>query len=465
MPPTKLMKKLLTWILVSCLLVSTNASATPSGRLHSVFRGLTSQARFTRFAVRPASASEADSKLTELAKSKAKQTGGMIFETLLFITTLSVIDVTAREIKKQGVRTLDPRHMSAITLRAARQVVDMPEIYAGLAGASATLAGTKAPVAALRMIFKTPSIKNAFVPVLARAASASITFVGWELGSQLWTEATLLLSETDYKISKSFLGMGKGVAAATFAAGSATDRERARVAVLMVRNMIRVAVLNPELRTKWMDNTWRLHVMTGDFAALLGSMVLAGEIGARYGRLRGFFAGVMLGALTLAIPRKPKEAITGMFQSARASITEAKLRENSQTLSKTSPGTFDAILANRRANREALATIAWERVHRAAEAKEADSVTTELRGFAALYSIELESLEGLQRSVRAVNRDAIARERQRVASLNDFATLLLEEGGAKLVLDFDFRQIADANNSRGFSEAPVIEQMQATSGD
>jgi hypothetical protein len=457
-------KKLATWILIACFFVTSNAQAAPAPRLHSVLEGLTRQSRYTRFSIRPVSAREADSKLAEAAKLKAKQTSGMIFETFLFITTLAVIDVTAREVKKQGLRTITPAYMSAITLKAASEVVDMPEIYAGLAGASATLAGTKASIAALRLVFKTPSIKKAFVPVLARAASASITFVGWELGSQLWTESSLLLSDADYKIASSFIGMSGGVAATTFAAGSPSDRERARVAGLMVQNMIRVAVLNPELRSQWMNNTWRLHVMTGDFMALLGAMIAAGEIGSHYGRIRGFFAGVVLGALTLAIPRAPKDAVTGVFQSARARVLEARLSENTETLkSSAASARFPSVLTNRRAYRESLATIVWERLHRATAAKDHADANRQLREFSNLYAIELSTLETLSRSTSvAANHRSLDAERSRVAILKEFADLLREEGGAKLVTDSEFRQITDANNARGFTEAPVIQQMQAT---
>ncbi|MES2965562.1 MAG: hypothetical protein V4760_16900, partial [Bdellovibrionota bacterium] len=266
-------------LMVSFLLSSAAPAHASSNRLRGILSGLKAQSRFTRFNVRPVSARDADAKLAEVAKSKAKQTGAMIFETFLFITTIAVIDVAAREVKKQGLRSLSPQHLAAITLKAAHEVVDMPEIYTGLTAAAVTVAGARSATLALQTIFKTPSIKNAFVPVLARAASASVMFVGWEMGSQLWTEASLLLEENEYRIAKSFLGLGSGVAKTAVAAGSASDRERARVAKLMVQNMIRILFLNSELRTQWMNNTWRLHVMTGDFAALLGAMMVAGEVG------------------------------------------------------------------------------------------------------------------------------------------------------------------------------------------
>lgn len=461
-------KKLAAWILLTCFLVTSAAppahAASPS--LSRVLRGMKSQARFTRFNVRPVSVRDADARLARVAKEKAKQTGGMIFETFLFITTLAVIDVTAREIKRQGLTAVSPKRMGEITLGAAREVVDMPEIYAGLVGASTTIAAAKAPSTAIQLIFKTPKIKSAFVPVLARAATATIAFVGWELGSQLWTESSLLLSNEDYEIAKSFLGLGSGVAKTTIAAGTVGDRERARVAKLMVQNMIRILFLNPDLRSEWMKNTWRLHVMTGDFAALLGAMIMAGEVGSRYGRLRGFFAGVAFGALTLAIPHGPKDAVTNAFQDVRTRVLRGRLDENTQYLATRAGASFKTILANRHSFRESLSTIAWEKMHRALARKDVRLPSIELREFSNVYATERAHLESLARTAAGrAHAGLLAREIEHVSIVGEFAAMLADEGASALAEDFDFRQIADATNARGFSEANVIAQMRAATAE
>ncbi|MES2964410.1 MAG: hypothetical protein V4760_10995, partial [Bdellovibrionota bacterium] len=121
-----------------------------------------------------------------------------------------------------------------------------------------------------------------------------------------------------------------------------------------------------------------------------------------------FFAGVTLGALTLAIPHEPKDAVTGAFQRARALMIDARLRENTQTLGNAllDRAKFETILANRRSYREALATISWEKIHRAVAQKNSKSLVEEIGDFASLYVVELDVLTGLKAKAAGNSRSA-----------------------------------------------------------
>ncbi len=70
----------------------------------------------------------------------------------------------------------------------------------------------------------------------------------------------------------------------------------------------------------------------------------------------------------------------------------------------------------------------------------------------------------MKANAAASTRPTLDVEIAKVSALAEFGALL-NEGGATLASDLDFRQITDANNSRGFTEAPVIAQIRAASNE
>ncbi len=356
-------------------------AARSSAALEAANAYVTKNARFTLIAPKLDSKKLAAS-LQEAAVAKPKEAAVGVGQTLLLIMTLTAIDLTHQEIKnRKGKGTFKASDLANIASVSVSAILDNPSIYAGILGAGGIGVAQK-PASLLTKILTQPKLLRALRPLLTKLVTTTVTFVGWEFGSQLWTEASLRLqSDADVKRATSVSGLGGGLARTFMKAGSTEDRENARVANLMAKEMVYILLHAPTLRA-WFDNTLRTRVMTGEFSTLLTSMIAAGTIGTAIfpgaGTVAGALFGLAGGVVAMFLPQGFKDNITDRFQVARAWKLQYSMMSNRLTLEDSivpvrfiwAASKAEVIaqarkaLQNRHALRSKLATIYWEKLRR-----------------------------------------------------------------------------------------------------
>ena len=481
------LRALATWVVFTSVLFSSvphadAASANaPAFRARQTISRLVDRSPTLRLAVSNLGSKELREKIESAAVAKPKEALVGVGHTLLFMTVLAGLDLTAREIKKNGgLATLTPTHLSAIVANVAKAIVDSPQIWTAIVGSSALSLAQK-PAQAIGQVLLHPRLRATFAPILARTISSTIAFVGWEFGSQLYTEATLLLdSKADFELASSASGLGRGVLATALSTKARTasvkDQNSSRVAKTMMQNMLRILLYDSKLRSEWFSNTFRLHIMTGEFSTLLTSMIAAGAVGTMIfpggGTLVGLVFGLVGGVASMFIPQTTKDRITYGFQGARAyGLTFWMFRNANRMTSfltvpevctETCAQDFTAEMRDRHDLRSRLMTVQWERLLH-------DYLTTKSFGpdalsrFAAMREIyvtdnsrigKLQIVEPritAQGAYHAVFKD----EAIRISSMIQFIDALTEEARTNPKSE-SLLKFVEAAHARGFDESQAV---------
>ena len=488
------MKFLTSWMaIISVLFTSVPhagaAQASNHARVHVAIEGLTSQSAILRLAMGDFSTSELRQKIETAAHDKPKEALVGVGHTLLFMMVLAGLDMTAQEIHKSGVQAVSPSHLAQIIQTVSKTILDSPQIWTSIF-ASGGLSLAQKPALELARVLLQPALKSAFLPVLAHTISSTIAFVGWEFGSQLYTEATLLLeSKQDFEIASSASSMARGVYGVAVASrartASAADQNGARVARLMLQNMTRILLYDSKLRNEWFYNTMRLHIMTGGFATLLTAMIASGAIGTMIfpggGTLVGLIFGLIGGVISMFIPQKNKDQITWGFQSVRKEALWFMLFRNKNrltyeiNLNSMHPDDFkngfaDDLIA-RHGLRSRLATIEFERLMTDFKTngylKDAKSSFANIKEIYAREFKVLSDIRALDTKITSQPYYAtlLNREVVRCRSMLEFMQALLEEATANPKSD-DLLKYIEASEARGFDETPAVQMwLESTSAD
>lgn len=400
-------------------------------------------------------------------------------QTLLVMMTLAGVELTAQQIQKNGGHHPTAAQLSAIASQVASATVNSPQIWTSVV-ASGGFSIAQKPALALGQVFLSPKLRAAFAPLLARAITSTIAFVGWDFGAQLWTEASLLLkSPDDYKIAMSSFGMSKGLLTTALASSNTSnsnlDRQRSRVAKEMMHNMLLV-LSNSDLRSALASNFLRTDLMTGEFQSMLASFIAAGAVGTAIFPGAGTLAGLIFGAVGIVgaqfVPQPTKDRITNSWQMVRAKVISSELKQNFSELRAdvTSPYlTSQAAtisVANdfnsRKSLRSRLMTVGWERMFLEARAHQ-DLSTSYPRHFEVMkqfYVSELIALREVGRSssnvrARTELRVLFQRDEFRCQMMIDFFDALKE---AALIdpRNDELIKAIEAAESRGFDETNTV---------
>ncbi|MCB0407773.1 MAG: hypothetical protein KDD34_06165, partial [Bdellovibrionales bacterium] len=289
-------------------------------------------------------------------------------QTMVIIWVIQVIAIVKEEIERAKLmgKTVDWEETKEMIVQAAEHMVNDPQIYLGMMGASAVgtslhygdkyLKVSKAFQESGDLLSQTlkSSVSRAhFKTLISSGAMSLITFMGWEAGSQLWEEALLDLgsvSSSDPEVQKQLLQdlqTAKDIKYTKMIKSlwdhdAVSDEER-RVFGLMLQNMGSILLNNDGKRWQWFYNTWRKRIATGDFVLLVAAMAAGGWAGTQIGLavgtpmglpgwiVMGFFGlagGVVGGALTIFVPQWMKDAMTEYIRDIRIDNAENYLREN-----------------------------------------------------------------------------------------------------------------------------------------
>jgi hypothetical protein len=243
--------------------------------------------------------------------------------TIILIMVLAGAELVRQEIHRSQLEgtSVDSKRLESLSLKAAEQLLTEGSLYSSIAGASVIGSLAHKPLKILQSILTNAISRKALVAILQSGIHSYITFTGWEAGSELWTEAGLLISDdADYNRSKKLPALLLGASR-----GDANDR---RILSMLIDNVGQILLFDDELRTLWLYNTWRLHVATGHFAVLVSSMVAASTVGTAIfpgaGTVAGMMFGVVGGLASMTVPEPIQANITDGFIKMRRSANGAQ---------------------------------------------------------------------------------------------------------------------------------------------
>lgn len=210
---------------------------------------------------------------------------------------------------------------SQLAIRAGKEMLNSFEVMAGLLGGGAAMLPLTKPLAALQQVLADGARRPIMARLMGSGLSSFITFVGFEVGAELWQEATLLLDPYSNEIE-----ISKTIKISDVLANTGTPEQKA-VGKKMILNVFKIlAFVEWRLTLNMYSNTWNHRILTGEFLTLFTSMVagstLAGSLLAPgAGTLVGFFVGVLGGVAgglaSMWIPEPMKRAVTDGIRDRR----------------------------------------------------------------------------------------------------------------------------------------------------
>ncbi|MFL5814545.1 MAG: hypothetical protein ACJ763_13295, partial [Bdellovibrionia bacterium] len=180
--------------------------------------------------------------------------------TVVLIMILAGVELVAQEVHRAKLegRPIDTKRLEKMSLDAAEHLLTGGQLISSMATAGLTGALAKKPIQILTSILENATSRKVLVGLVHSGITSFITFTGWEAGSELWSQATLLIpNDKDFDRTKNLVRVLGGAAH-----GNADDR---RVLSLLIDKMGQILLYDDDLRTAWLYNTWRLHVATGQF--------------------------------------------------------------------------------------------------------------------------------------------------------------------------------------------------------
>lgn len=259
------------------------------------------------------------------------QAMGHVGQSVLFILTLTAIDLMHRELKEKGISNVDfaSKEFQDLALKTASKALNSGSIWTGLSGATVTGVAAAAPVQILTQMVKDQTGRVQLAYALRTSIMSTVAFLGWELGSQLWTQASLNIRDPkDFERLQELGSVLKGGFSAILLSKDVKDQRDLRILGEMLGNMMSIFMSEKELSV-WFDQTWRMRIATGDFAVMLSAMIASGVIGSMLfpgaGTVAGFMFGILGGAAAVATPQGFKDRITKAIQAWYMSDVEKRL--------------------------------------------------------------------------------------------------------------------------------------------
>lgn len=206
---------------------------------------------------------------------------------------------------------------------AFMEVLDSGEIITAMGSAGATHYAMTKPLNFLQAVIQDKKLFPMFKNFMVYFSHTLVSFTGWEFGAQLWKEATFLLDSqiTDpeekqflHDRNKIFSNIIKTIAMPLNSGNAKQKATAAKMLGLTISNIVKIIVLDGDLRMQWLYNSLRLRMMNGHFVTLVGTMSSASTIGTALvpgaGTLLGLTFGFFGGVGTILIPEENKNGIT-----------------------------------------------------------------------------------------------------------------------------------------------------------
>ncbi|MFH1729492.1 MAG: hypothetical protein ABIA04_13870 [Pseudomonadota bacterium] len=353
------------------------------------------------------SAAQTTKNISFSALKKAGSAMGHTFTTLTLILILSGIEIVKAN-HENAVLGNEPMNWSDVKSelnQTAGELLNSGDIYTAMLGG--TIFG--APAEMIRVLANTggeilftqeelaaqalmPKVRGLtphqilmqrlnFKSLLSSNMLSLVTFMGWELGAQLWEESLYLIESNEErtmarKLWPNFLAYAKSLTRGNFNG----DTKKAQLFKTILENMLMIVLKSDSHRKAWIYNTWRLRILRGDFVAIVicmstaawagsaigaygGALIGAGPgslPGAAIGWISGFIAGLSGGLVACFIPQNQKDWITVALQEGRY-VTIETLERHFDESTITPYEDLENYLYNASQRRNKVATLLFER--------------------------------------------------------------------------------------------------------
>lgn len=238
-------------------------------------------------------------------------------QAILMILLLTGVDIVKRQMEEADIKREDV-DMGVIlehSGQAAEYIVQSGEIWSAITGAGITSTAFSVPMQMINTVIRDSKMLPFFKNLLTNGIGTLITFLGWELGAQLFDDARHLL-EDDEDFERSERLMGVFVNALK---GGETSREDWALIGKVFDNIGLILIHDHNLRNMFFYNTFRNRILTGEFITLVSSMIAASAVGSTVwpggGTIGGVLFGLVGGVVWLFIPEGTKNSITHFMQS------------------------------------------------------------------------------------------------------------------------------------------------------
>lgn len=267
--------------------------------------------------------------LGRLAKSRPAEMSAHFGQTLLFLLTVTGVELVMEELRRRGEGKPSDATLTEMAQIAATHLLDSGGTYLAILGAGLADFGFKYPAQAIGVWLADPKTRPILHQSLAHGIRATGGLLGWEFGATLWQEATLLLeTPEEFARSKSLFGMIGGSIRSLFTA-QPRDAFDAALLKTMAWNLLRVGLLEQELRSQWIDVTFRTRIFNGETAILTAALTAAG-VGTMWlpggGTVAGFIIGAASVIIALNIPEEIKDGLTSQMQHVRLGLARGRIR-------------------------------------------------------------------------------------------------------------------------------------------
>lgn len=260
---------------------------------------------------------------------KVTTAAGHQFQTAVLISILSAIAVAHEKEKLRVIGGMKPQNtiagvnggMVAGAIKelpgATEMLLDSPSFYSSIYGAMAMMPGSMLARKVLDNIITKAGPRGLYKNLITAGSLTFISFIGWELGGQIFEEAAELIeNDEDYETAHHF---GRLISSVVSGRAGANDR---RVFGLLMSNVTKIILYDSNLRELWLYNTWRNRIATGEFATIVGSMAAASAIGTTIvpgaGTIVGMGFGLVGGLFAMfVIPEEDKNTLTAFFRDMR----------------------------------------------------------------------------------------------------------------------------------------------------
>lgn len=246
-------------------------------------------------------------------------------QALILIMILSGVELLKKELalSDAGQKPLTREELLDKSGKIADHILNDGHIWVSLLSAGALGKTAEKPLAIINSLIDNETSKPILRDLLKNGIGTFVTFVGWEMGSQLFTEATEMIdNDQDYERATRLLPVLLNSLYHGLEPQNTTAQNDWRILQLVAGNMVKILVKDDELRNLWLYNTWRTRIATGEFVTLVSSMTISSVIGTSLfpgaGTLGGMMFGVVGGVISIYVPEEKKDSITEVIQNFRS---------------------------------------------------------------------------------------------------------------------------------------------------
>lgn len=241
-------------------------------------------------------------------------------QTILLIMILSGVDLVRSHYENAKLlqNDIDKKELQENIITAAELIVNSGEIWSSMMGAAATTPINIASMHLIRSILGDSESKLIFKRLIASGMGTLITFIGWEIGGQLFNEAAMSFEdEEDFQKVES---LGHLIRDA-HKDGFSPDSKNTQLLKQLIGSMKNILFKDADLRSKLLYNAWRHRIATGEFVTLVTAMATASTLGSALfpgaGTIVGIMFGLTGGVIAILAPEEFTSTLTSYLKEAR----------------------------------------------------------------------------------------------------------------------------------------------------